>query len=175
MAGLTSETAPGAIMGNVPAVLAEYFLPRTWGKRGVSTLVAASRFTKPDGTYDWDGAVTCALSQRGKKVEMSRKKADKLHAFLSKKFNPKKNKKDSAAMWELRWMEKWEKRFGALTPADSPYYMGKRGKYTYDIYLDGHVFGATNHPWGNSALPTVLEHAMKEDLPSVPLLIKFWD
>jgi hypothetical protein len=160
-------------MGNVPAVLAEYFLPATWGKRGVSTMAASSRYIKADGTYDWDGAVTAALAARGQRVEMAHLDVDRLHAFLRKKYNPAK--KEPREIWETRWMAKWEKRFGTLTPADVPFYMGTRSKYKYDIFLDELTFGATNQPFGNSDTPSVLEHAMKEDLPSVPMLIKFWD
>jgi hypothetical protein len=160
-------------MGNVVAALAEYFLTKTWGKRGVSTMVASSRHTKPDGTYDWDRAVTAALNERGTRVELAHLDVDRLHAFLRKKYNPRK--KEAREQWEARWMEKWEDRFGKLSPADVPYYMGKRGKYKFDIFLDELTFGATNQPFGNSHTPTVLEHAMKEDLPSVPLLVKYWD
>ena len=158
-------------MGNAAVVLAEYF-PAAWGKCLFSTPEPETpRHMKKDGTYDWDAAVTNALEQTGKKEMISRNKMERLITFLQKQ--PKQGAEKEE--WERRWMQKWLKRWKDLTPADMPYYMGKRGRYPYDIFVDGKTFGATNHPWGGSDCPSILEYAMRMDWPSVPMLVQIWD
>lgn len=152
-------------MGNAPlSALVEYFVP-SFGKLGVSTMTPDSR-----EKYDWNAALDRALQKSGEKKMLSEGQMDRLHTFLRK--SPPKTRVEE---WESRWMQKFEKRWPDLTPADVPYYMGQRLRYRYDIFLDEKTFGASNYEWGNSDCPTVLEYAMKEDLPCVGLLLRFWD
>ena len=159
------KAATESTMGNAPlAALTEYFVPSN-GKLGVSTMTPNTQ-----KAYDWSAALDRALHMDGEKKELSKRQMDRLHTFL-RKAPPQTDVEE----WEARWMEKFEKRWPDLTPADVPYYMGQRLRYKYDIFLDEKTFGASDYEWGNSDCPTLIEYAMREDLPCVGLLLRFWD
>jgi hypothetical protein len=62
-------------------------------------------------------------------------------------------------------MKKW-----SLKPADVPYCIRKLGGKEHAVYLDGRCFGATNQSFGRSASESLLEYAIKRELPSAPVL-----